>query len=587
MKRYITFLFICIFPVCIYAQQQGASVLRDYVGLINQSYHPGIVAYFEKAKKEYEKQGEKDSAKFIDIILGGAFGSGFLYNDAKGNLYVITNNHVISQAHTISITFERADGTTKKIENLKLIATDVEADLAIMAIPAGEKPFVNQGLTFLTRAVEEGEDAYSAGFPGLGITPIWQFGRGMISNASVKFPKSITDDTMMGPYIQHTAQVDSGNSGGPLLVAQRNVPSGYAVAGVNTLSGMRRQAANYAIPLSTLQPFINGALNPKPETFRAALDALLEKFVKGLGENKAVYPHIAEYLSNACIGENAEYALDELFKRAPSSARRAFIEKSREDLIGAMDIAVAWIIEDSIRTGSGALKAEVKEVTGEGEEYTVTFTINNKDAKSVWVREYGNWRIKSFGTVAMGDKELLSKRQQEKNTSEKLHISNTIYMEAGYASIFYGKTFSLPETSSPAFYLSMDLLFFGFNFYYVDPELFSISGLFTLNYPIPAGNFAFIPYSRFGMAYNWDSKYGDYIVKKEDKADPYGIYPIISPNIWSVVLQGGLKLTTSYVPGIYGNVGFQCNLPMIFIGYDKDYTRQFVTSLVLSLGYAF
>jgi len=584
MKRYITFLFICIFPVCIYAQQ-GASVLRDYVGLINQSYHPGIVAYFEKAKKEYEKQGEKDSAKFIDIILGGAFGSGFLYNDAKGNLYVITNNHVISQAHTISITFERADGTTKKIENLKLIATDVEADLAIMAIPAGEKPFVTQGLSFLTRAVDEGEDAYSAGFPGLGITPIWQFGRGMISNASVKFPKSFNDDTMMGPYIQHTAQVDSGNSGGPLLVAQRNVPSGYAVAGVNTLSGMRRQAANYAIPLSTLQPFINRALNPKPETFRAALDTLLEKFVKGLGENKAVYPHIAEYLSNACIGENAEYALEELFKRAPASARRAFIEKSREDLIGAMDIAVAWTIEDSIRTGSGALKAEVKEVTGEGEEYTVTFTINNKDAKSVWVREYGNWRIKSFGSVARGDKELLSKRQKEKETSDKLHTNNTFYFELGYANLFDKKN------DANSFYLSTDLLFFGFNLYYVNSEFFSISGLFSINYPIPAGNFAFIPYGRFGIAYIKDTDYGKFMTpgSSSGKANSDIIQIEFNSSIFSPVIQGGLKITTSYLPGLYGNIGFQYNPPFhIFIfGYDKDYKKPFKSSLVLSVGYTF
>jgi serine protease Do len=583
MKRYsiLLFVFIFIFPVCIYAQQ-GATVLRDYVGLINQSYHPGIVAYFEKAKKEYEKQGEKDSAKFIDIILGGAFGSGFLYNDAKGNLYVITNNHVISQAHTISITFERADGTRKKIENLKLIATDVDADLAIMAIPAGEKPFVSQGLSLLTRTVDEGEDAYSAGFPGLGITPIWQFGRGMISNASVKFPKGITDETMMGPYIQHTAQVDSGNSGGPLLVAQRNVPSGYAVAGVNTLSGVRRQAANYAIPVRTLQTFINDALNPKPDTFRTALDSLLEKFVKGLGDNKAVYPHIAEYLSIACIGENAEYALEELFKRAPTSARRAFIEKSREDPIGAMDIAVAWTIEDSIRTGSSALKAEVKEVTGSGEEYSVTFTINNKDAKSVWIREYGNWRIKSFGSVARGDKELLSKRQKEKETSEKLHTNNSVYIELGYANLFDKKT------NANAFYLSTDFFFFGFNLYYVNPDLFSFSGLFSINYPIPAGNFAFIPYCRFGMAFIYDVDYGKFKSPNSLSGDRFeGFFNDVYSTILSPIVQGGLKITTSYVPGLYGNIGFQYNIPIPMLGYEEDYDRPFKSSLVLSVGYTF
>jgi len=564
MKRCFICLFVFVFviPGFVFAQQ-GAGAMRDYVGLINQTYHPGIVSYFEKAKKEYEKQGEKEIVKIIDLILSGAFGSGFLYNDSKGNLYVITNNHVISQANTISITFERADGTKKKIENLKLIATDVEADLAIMSIPTtGEKPFVNQGLTLITRAVEEGEDAFSAGFPGLGMTPIWQFGRGMISNASAKFPKSLTDETMMGPYIQHTAQVDSGNSGGPLLVAQRNVPSGYAVAGVNTLSGIRRQAANYAIPVKTLQTFINDALNPKPDTFRASLDSLLEKFVKGLGDNKAVYPHIAEYLSIACIGENAEYALEELFKRAPTSARRAFIEKSREDPIGAMDIAVAWTIEDSIRTGSSALKAEVKEVTGAGEEYTVTFTINNKEAKSVWIREYGNWRIKSFGNVARGDKELLSKRQKEKETSEKLHTDNSIYIELGYANLFDKKN------NSNAFYFSTDLFFFGFNLYYVNPELFSFSGLLSINYPIPAGNFAFIPYGRFGMAFIYDVDYGRFKSPNSLSGDRFErVFNDVYSTILSPVVQGGLKITTSYVPGLYGNIGFQYNILIPMLGY--------------------
>jgi len=572
MKRSLFSLIMFILPLCVYAQQ-GASVLRDYVGLINQSYHPGIVSYFEKAKKEYEKQGEKDTAKIIDIILGGAFGSGFLYNDAKGNLYVITNNHVISQAHTISIKFERSDGTVKIIDNLNLIATDVDSDLAIMAIPAGEKPFVNQGLAFLARNVDEGEDAFSAGFPGLGITPIWQFGRGMISNASVKFPKSLTDETMMGPYIQHTAQVDSGNSGGPLLIPQRNVPAGYAIAGVNTLSGIRRQAANYAIPINTLQSFINGALNPKPETFRADLDALLQKFIKGLGENKALYPHIAEFLSTACIGENAEYALEDMFKRAPSSAKRAFIEKSREDLIGAMDYAVAWTIEDSIRTGSSALKAEVKDITGQGEEYTVVFSINNKDAKSVWVREHGNWRIKSFGNVAMGDKELLTKRQKQKEIAKNLHTNNRLYVEAGYASLF--------DKAPAALYFSLDVSFVSFNVFFADENLFSIGGFSSLHIPIPAGRLAFIPYGKLGFAFIKDVRYGEF----KGKGDEFDIN--FNSNIWAFVLQGGLKITTSYVPGLYGNIGFQYNFPALIGGYDEKYSNPFKMGLTISAGYAF
>jgi serine protease Do len=579
MKRFFICLFVFVFviPGFVFAQQ-GAGAMRDYVGLINQTYHPGIVSYFEKAKKEYEKQGEKETVKIIDLILSGAFGSGFLYNDSKGNLYVITNNHVISQANTISITFERADGTKKKIENLKLIATDVEADLAIMSIPAtGEKPFVNQGLTLITRTVEEGEDAFSAGFPGLGMTPIWQFGRGMISNSSAKFPKSLTDETLMGPYIQHTAQVDSGNSGGPLLVAQRNAPSGYAVIGVNTLSGARRQAANYAIPISTLQAFINSALNPKPDTFKANLDALLEKFVNGLGGNTAVHSHISEYLSTACIGENAEYALDEMFKKGSSSARRAFLEKSREDLISAMGIAVAWTIEDSIRTGSTALKAEVKEVTGEGEEYTVIFKINNKDVKSVWIREYGNWRIKSFGTVATGDTERITKKEKQKERDEKLRIDGA-GVEAGYASIF-------DAGNGSALYFSLTGSFIGINIFYADNKLSCYGFYGNITFPsIKTNNFAIVPNFRLGCSFINDKYYKEY---KEARRSSYDRDDTGFDYLMAFSAFGGIKITTTYVPGLFANVGFQYNSATGIFGYENDYKNKFDKALMFTIGYAF
>jgi serine protease Do len=371
----------------------------------------------------------------------------------------------------------------------------------------------------------------------------------------------------MGPYIQHTAQVDSGNSGGPLLIAQRNAPSGYAVAGVNTLSGVRRQAANYAIPVNTLQTFINNALNPKPETFKANLDALLEKFVKGLGVNAAVYPHISDYLSTVCIGENAEYAFEEMSRRASTSVKRAFIEKSREDLISAMGVAVAWTIENSIRSGTGSLKTSIKEISGNGDEYAVLFSINNKDVKSVWIREYGNWRIKSFGTVATGDKELLSKRQKERETAEKLHTDNSLYIEAGYANLF--------DKANSALYLSLDVIFAGFNFYYVNSDFYSIGGFLSLHFPIPAGNIAFIPNFKFGFAYNNDSDYG--------KATGKDIY-LVDAFYLSFALQGGLKITTSYVPGLYGNIGFQYNIPWLD---EEEYKKPFQMAFTLSVGYAY
>jgi len=571
-RRYFLFFIVLllVFPVSVFSQQgASASGLRDYVGLINQTYHPGVVAWYEKQRVEYEKVGETGIVKMIDILLSGGFGSGFIYSDARGNQYVITNHHVITDAYTISISFEQQDGTKKKFD-LNLIASDEDIDLAILAFSNGEKP-VSRGLVFLNRAVQEGEDVFSAGFPALGITPVWQFGRGMISNAFARFPKSLTDETLMGPFIQHTAQVDSGNSGGPLLIAQTGAPSGYAVAGINTLSAIWRQAANYAIPVNTVQTFIESALNPKPDTFRSVLNTRLEKFIEGLGVNRAVYPHISEYLSTACVGENAEYALTQMSEKGDTAARRALRERINSNPATAMSIAVAWTIENSIRQkGSGALRASIKEVTGEGDEYTVVFTINSTDVSSVWVREYGNWRIRSFGTVATGDASLIEKRKAAREAAEKLRMKSDFSIEAGFATLF--------EKRPAAFYASLEIANIGFNAYFADSDFWSIALSGGYKFPIPAGNFGFIPFLRLGWGFFHDSGFD---FSSSDNNATKETASFISSTYF--MGQLGIKITTSYAPGLYWGINYQYSLSLL--GWAGMNVMK--SSLSITAGYAF
>ena len=564
MKRRFLLIFlvlIFVFPVWVFSQQQApsAGVLRDYVGLINQSYHPGIVAYFEKIKTELEKNKKNNAVKSIDLFLKGATGSGFVIADAAGNFYVVTNYHVIQQAHTLSITFEHQDNSKKRYENLIVIACDEELDLALLVFPTTEKP--SAGLSLLNRLVDEGEDVYAAGFPVLGTTPLWQFSRGMVSNSSARFPKSIYDETLMGPYIQHTAQIDPGNSGGPLLVIQRNAASGYMVAGINTLSALKRQTANYAIPAPAAQIFINAAVNQKPETYKDALDKRLNKFIQGLGDNKAIYPHIAEYLSSVCVGENAEYAMSEMYEKGNTAVKRAFIEKCEESVVGAMGYAVAWTIENSLRTGQkGTIKASIKEVTGDGEEYTVKFSINNKNVNSIWIREYGIWRIKSFGSVAAGDKSLIGKKEADRITEENLRTNSLLQLETGYAKLF-GK-------GDTAFYFSLDFLtIMGFNLYYTDPDLWCIGLFLGLNFDIPAGNFCFTPYMRFVTNIMNDEGSMDY-----DKV--FGLPVALSGQV-------GLKISTSYIPGLFMGTSFQLRI------FNRTEYELLNNALTFTVGYAF
>ncbi|MDR2663088.1 MAG: serine protease [Treponema sp.] len=552
---------VVLITLCGAAFSQSAGALRDYVGLINQSYHPDIVAYFEKMKADLNKRGEADAVKAVDLFLRGDTGSGFVVSDARGNFYIVTNHHVVAQAYSLSITFERQDGYKRTIGNLKIIADDEEQDLALLAFAPGDKPA--GALSFLSRPIQEGEDVYSAGFPGLGVTSLWQFGRGMVSNAIARFPKSIDDETLMGPFIQHTAQVDPGNSGGPLLVAQRNAPGGYAVAGVNTLSALWRQAANYAIPANTVQAFIGSALNPRPDTWRAALDERLSKFVEGLGANRAVYPHIAGFLSSACVGENAEYAISELFGKANRTVQQDFIEKCEDSVVGAMGYAVAWTIENSIR-GQGAIKAVLKDVSGGGEEYTVVFTINNKDFSSRWVREYGNWRIRTFGEVASGDKTLIEKKEKEKKTSENLRTDSDFTIEAAYAYLF---------EKGHALYASATLMrYLGARFYFAGSDFWAFGVFGQIQGTITIKNVALMPYVNIGADFQHDKAWDDY---KDQDSMAVG-FPM------AMAVQGGLKFTTAKVPGLYGGMGFQYN---IFTMNDNPDPMKM--ALITMVGYSF
>jgi hypothetical protein len=69
--------------------------------------------------------------------------------------------------------------------------------------------------------------------------------------------------------------------------------------------------------------------------------------------------------------------------------------------------------------------------------------------------------------------------------------------------------------------------------------------------------------------------------------DSYNHDADFESTIWSSPFQAGLKLTTSLVPGLYGNIGFQYNLQPIFGGYKDGYPKPFKMAFTLSAGYTY
>ncbi|MDR0602528.1 MAG: serine protease [Treponema sp.] len=558
----------CVFLFLALPVFSQTSLLRDYIGLINQAFHPDIIDYLEKLGEEFERRGDSAASKNIDSFLWGSSGSGFVYIGPDGRNYIITNHHVITQSYSLSVTFEKQDGTKTMYGGLSILAADEDMDIAILAFPEEARPFT-QALALLDRPVEEGEDVYSAGFPGMGNTTIWQFGRGMVSNANVVFPAGDYTDKMMGPYIQHTAQVDPGNSGGPLLVRTPGVLSGYAIAGINTLSARYRQAANFSIPLDRVKSFLDRVFNGETIDQRARLEERVYSFIEGMDIPGSVYEHISGFLSNSCIAENAENAIREVFRRA---SRRIV-----SDISGAfgyypvdgMAYAVGWTLENTLRSSQGSMSVSVGTILPGAEGYTVTFRVNEGSVSSEWINEYGIWRIRSFGRFMMDDKAYANQASMEKEEEERLRAEPDLQFSAGFAYFVLdlGPAFTA-DIKGRVSYLGFGLRTC------LTGGLSQIEGLAGFYVPVRFGNkFAVTPYGDFGLGFT---------AKRKLPGSTLNLS--YNPGV-SVSFQGGLMFTSSVVPGLYLQTAYQFNIFGMFGGRPKSDPHVIAVSAGYSLDF--
>ena len=189
MKKFFV-VFTFLFSVSgIFAQ------IRSYVGIVRQKYFPEHIKYLEEYRDELEGKGYSTYAKYVDSYLSGSFGSGFIYVDSDGTNYIITNRHVVSQAASVSIEFEDGEsGEITKYDNLKVLLTSDDVDIAILGFDDGKKPF-RKGLRISGANVSDGQEVWSAGFPGLGSEPVWQLGKGTVTNSRARI-KDLLDPSI-------------------------------------------------------------------------------------------------------------------------------------------------------------------------------------------------------------------------------------------------------------------------------------------------------------------------------------------------------------------------------------------------------
>ena len=520
--------FLVIFSVIFSANAQ----IKNYVGIVRQQYHEDTITMLEQYKDDLKKDGYSTFSKAISAYIEGGFGSGFVYVDSKGDNYIITNLHVVSQAATCSVEFENQDGTYTKYENLTVLSVDEDLDLAILKFN-DSKPFA-KGLSFSAKSVTDGMDVWSAGFPGLGNNPMWQLGKGVVTNSTARIKELIDPDVTT--LIQHSAQIDSGNSGGPLMVVSANSVAGYEVVGINTWKAAYRQETNYSIPASTVKNFIEESLNPKVVDSETLLKSRIENLVKQLGEDDASYSDIVNFVAYEAVSQAGIESLLKVNRSAPTAVRSKVINTFSYSPIDGIRLAVAYETWNKFNIDYVEYEIEVDSIEkNKDENFDVVFVFNGEDKtlktlKTTWVSEHGKWRM-DYSTKVVKEEKI--KKDEDKEFEFSL-ITDTYTMFSVNLDIpskdsLFGKGWGVSFLNNKSFisygakFIYQDLTYevIDYDSYYGDTHTTKTDKFFTtevfadLHIGFNLNDFVLIPYGKVSYAasfcfdtFNFISAYG-------------------------------------------------------------------------------
>jgi S1-C subfamily serine protease len=196
------------------------------------------------------KMSTADIAKlYMDSVVlvesGDATGTGFVVG---ANGYLLTCAHCVPDPESIFLSYRNSGGTAKRI-NGTLVWMDDEVDLALIKVDV-PKPLTPVRLA-VGHAIDTGIPVCVIGNPGVGDERLdYTMTEGIISSADREFDGF--------PYLQSTAAVNPGSSGGPMFNDQG------MVIGIVVLKA-RIEGAGFAIPANEIGKFLMKHLDQQPE----------------------------------------------------------------------------------------------------------------------------------------------------------------------------------------------------------------------------------------------------------------------------------------------------------------------------------
>ena len=219
----------------------SSSTSSDDLSGVSKNVMPSIVSItgkFETTSQSWFGQTQSSESEGV--------GSGIIIGKKNGKILIVTNNHVVADAKSLSVGF--VDG---KSASATIRGTDSDADLAVVEVDTKNmKSSTLKKIAVITLGdsskLQTGERAIAIG-NALGYGQSVTGGYISALNRQVQ----LTDKTMT--LIQTDAAINPGNSGGALLNSKGEL------IGINTVkySSEDVEGMGYAIPINTAKPIIN------------------------------------------------------------------------------------------------------------------------------------------------------------------------------------------------------------------------------------------------------------------------------------------------------------------------------------------
>jgi S1-C subfamily serine protease len=157
----------------------------------------------------------------------------------SGDGFIVTNAHVVERCRTITATY--IDGSSQRSFDSTLRYYDKRTDTAVLKLQAQGLEHFDLGPWQKYQQVRAGARVYAIGNP-----------RGFAQTISEGLVSGIRDENGVS-WIQHSAPISPGSSGGALISSQGDL------VGINSFLLENSQNLNFAVPAATLSTALSAA----------------------------------------------------------------------------------------------------------------------------------------------------------------------------------------------------------------------------------------------------------------------------------------------------------------------------------------